>query len=468
VRAGPLHRIAGATALALLLSPLCVAGGPLATGTTAAITALPPAELEASLRALALDGAGCAPATLAGTAARARLDNDTTETMTVATQQTLPPTMRHASSNFTAATVSAHLLDGCRLLAVPIGAGASLASLAGRLAPADGGPVEYAPRGTADRGPTRIDPTLAIAADASGPVRITGDIRLVLWTADVTVQDNRSSVTVRAGVHGDPVAGPVPPEAVSLHGRQTEAYLDLYGADLTLGAAGAPLLLNAATLAASQGSLRLDEAALAVAGRPVSGGQVHAQAPATLDATRSGPGLDVQVRDAGGLDVDGQAVRVGGGALRGTLAWWLLAGVAVAVATAVALAKGAARRLAATERYGRTASVAATVAWLPLLGRHERVIQVVALLKLGRFADAERALAHPVRWRALRPTWEFLMAHLRAQAGRRAEAVGHLAACLVANSSFGADARADPVLRPLVDEARERAKAGAGRPEGYA
>jgi hypothetical protein len=472
--AARLPSIACVAALALLLPPV-LAEAPLATGTSRDVLALPAAGMDASLRGYVADGADCPEMTVAGTALRAHLENDTlVQGLTVAGQQPRPGSA-HAAFDYTLATVAAHLrhADLCRIMVLPLAAGAVVEAPATRLAPRDGSPARHQSMGTPDRADTTLDPTLSIAADVAGPLRLRGDLRLVLWEAELTVQDADRTTTLDTGAHGDPVAA-APQLPVRTNARQTEAYLDLYGANLTLAGASLQLLVDRATLRADAGELLLDGAALTVAGTSVAGSQVRLAAPARLHADRGGAELGVTVAGAGALEVDGRAVRLDGGLAKAPALAWLLAVALVGIPVLLAWRlKGAARELSGTERYATAAAVASSVAWIPLVGRHERVIQVVSLLKLERFAEAERLLGRSLRWRSLRwrshgPTWDFLMAHLCAQTGRHEEAVRHLSACLGADPSYATDARAAPALRPIVEEARARARAGAGHPEGYA
>ncbi|HUR64030.1 MAG TPA: hypothetical protein VM241_06070 [Candidatus Thermoplasmatota archaeon] len=449
--------------MALLLLPLCLAAGPAAMGTTAGIAASPRAILEASLRGYAADGSACGPGRIVGTAAQAHLENDTNE---FALGISPVGTPSHSASDHAGAAVTIELRDLCRVILLPIAGGTTVRGAATHLAPRDGPPTDHAPRGSTTRPPLRLDPTLSLDARLDGAFRLEGDVRLALWEADVTVQGADGATTIHAGKHSDRPPAPLPDVAA---GRmtQTEAYLDLYGANLTAVGLGPSLLLNFAALRADDGFLLLDQAALQVAGKAVAGGQVRLGAPAALEARRDASKLHVQVGHAATLDVDGNRVtQPGGGASAGTLGVLLvgLAGGSLLLGTWGV--KRATRRLAGTDRYARTVAMARWVAWLPLLGRHERVILVVALLKLERYPEAEQALARKRRWHAILPTWDFLMAHLRARTGDRAGAVRHLTACISIDPSYATDARADPALRPIVDEARHLAHGS--RPEGYA
>lgn len=99
----------------------------------------------------------------------------------------------------------------------------------------------------------------------------------------------------------------------------------------------------------------------------------------------------------------------------------------------------------------------------PRLAQDAALAAAICLLALGRAAEAHRRLLGRRQWAVhRRPTREFLLARAAAALGRREEAKASLARSLIAEPSLLLAAQADPLLAPILGEARP-----AGPAEAY-
>jgi hypothetical protein len=306
-------------------------------------------------------------------------------------------------------------------------------------------------------------PSLAPGDGTVRWLRISGDFAISLWEWDMKVSNETSAQTVRSGYtyqrYAPPVAG------VDTVGRYEERQVFLYA---DAGELEATLPVGAAA------GLEFMPTAGAVAGRmTLSQPDGHVDIGGSSFALRDGDWVEGGLQLAfAGLDDHGFLVRATGAptaasagghlvpmlvaAAPATSGWLWLALLLVPIAVGAVGAWQLSVRhglrkiqasLAASDYTGVVKAARPSLLRLPRRGDSVRTQLAVALLLLGRPADAAKTLAG---WKRGHPaTRDYLWACVHAAQGEAEQAVARIDACMAADPEFARHLLADPLLHRM-------------------
>jgi len=304
------------------------------------------------------------------------------------------------------------------------------------------------------------------ALDASGAttVHLRGDIVLSLWDIDLLLDDGEA-VTYESGQRAEAIAPSVAGFRTVEEHRPRQLYVHLTDADVTLRVEGAGTTAFVATPSVRAASLRLEapQGTLRAADRELEllGGELVLEEAAVRIGAPAG-GLPIVVDDAAGARMDGEPIELATGQVRRIGSeLWVVAGVglvALAAGTGSGLRRRTAQEMARLEaamaeaRYEDVAGMGNALLRSRRFGQEAGVIRCVALLRLGRAAEAKRTVQRMrARGSGSAAMQDYLLAHALCLEGEFDEAGERLAACLRRAPSMRTEVLANPVFRPLLE-----------------
>lgn len=372
--------------------------------------------------------------------------------------------------------------EGALILIAPTGTALVLkGNLSGQLEPYGGGDLSFASYANSTRPPTALSSHGTVLLTGSdGYLTVSGDFELVIWGANVTFQSASGATFVQTGLEREPV-GPAPPGMSGVeHTTAREAHLLLVNGSLTFPVTDAASVFapsarlagladnSVFTLSGAKGTFSLAGQRIPLNGEDL---QILGKVNVALES-RSDAFMDANVSGRP------QAVYVGGVAVDvfppdTSPAWPFLAAIpVVAVLVALVARRRRGQNLVADldglmrqERFLDAVAAARRLQRYPRFAEDGVVAEAVALVKLGRPDEARTVLQdRPVKGRRIAGR-NFLRARMAAADGHLEEALQFLAACLTESPAYTQDARADPVLGPLLKEVEKRESRNVG---GYA
>lgn len=416
------------------------------------------AFVEGQLRGILSQASDCGALRITGNGATMHAEFDeVTSSVVVAGASPTPTNQTTRQDEYATVDVAIVGTRDCRIVALPIEAQASARFETKSLALAQSGQLEIIARANSQRAASVLQETASMMAESSQPVKVTGHVRLIVYGANITIVSPSGTQHFETGSFQTPVVAGV---GNVYSTTQREAYLDFEGAILVLADLASPAVnLDDGVITMDEGygelrEVRLDDARIA--------GTAIVNAPFTIGLTGTSSGMSFQVLDAKGASLDGQAFQLDRPAAWPAVSPTGLIVVAAVIFVVVAFVIRQRRRIRGfldRQAYAAAASAARPIAWIPIVGRAARVALATSLVRLGRLQEAEQALRSREAWRSMEPTRSYLMAHIRAIQGDSRAATNHLIDCLSLNPGFVPEARADPALREIIDDALRGAKA---------
>lgn len=388
---------------------------------------------------------------------RATIDNYSVG-VRVAGAGVTPATSSRSFVNLTDASGVLTASPGVRILVVPKETRVQYSAAESTASYADTG-VQFEPRASFERPAFGFPAPHAVSLAGSGQVHITGSFQLVLWNVDFATATTR--------IETGPVDRPLAPGNLAYATDDLEAYMDIAQGSLsmTLGP-GATTLVESGNATAQEfrmtgatGVLQFGENSVRLASQTVEtadGAHVRlAIEDDSLQATLTGRPDE--------LRVDTRAIAPNNGL---ALPWWFspLAAILIYALYRLTAALGKRGMESAMEHrdYVRALGRARVFAWFPTVREDAIVVQGVSLIQLDHPGKAERVLLGRRPLHRLSAGRSYLLARIAAQRGDSGLAAQYLTECLSKSPGYVAEARADPHLRGIVNQAMR--KYG---PEGY-
>lgn len=434
------------------------------------VRTLDPAVASGVARAIAASaGSGGAGAgtdlRITGESVTVTVNQETTPTSVVTVGVYPPPTASGPTEHRYATVATTRVGDLYDLTIVPAGAEATLESLGGTALPSadttlhSGGHVN-----TEAQPPLRASVQATVLWEPTGDlaVHLEGDFAVAAWDWDLDV----AGTAVRSGNFRDTKVGAAG-VSVFAEDHAAEAFLQVRNGTLDLripdGRAARAYLAGlslstdgALALSGVKGAMPTPQGTLDLDGTIVFEGGV------AVDVTAQREGLSARLVRADAVRADGTLVPLAAtvGAGPAPVLPWLL-GLAGAVPIVAAAWRSAhlrrARRVTLLRMDAGRYELALHGSRGLLRSRRHRIfartVRTVALLRLGRPAEA-RQLLDERHWRGpLAASRLYLLAHASALEGDRQAADRYLQAGLALDGGLRADAASNPTLRPLLDRA---------------
>lgn len=458
------HKCVALILFLLLLAPATSAA--IIQGSVSSVEFTDGAAGHGPFRGAAVNGGQCGSVHVEGRVASGTMVvEEAYSELTVGGVTVAPTNQTNRTEELTQTSVSLTPRTGCSLHVVALNGDARISRGLRGLEPAGTVKEAHSPHASTTRPDQVLDASQSIHAAGAMTVVLQGQFRIAAWETEIRVTNGTDEYVVDTGNQEEEVLALGVP---ARRGYEREAFIDLHDATLNISGLSS-IYLDDIGFSIRTGRTILEEPRLEVDDAFFAGRRAELVSPATAMARPHEGGIVLEVERAAGLSVDGQAVRVAD-----SPSWALWPALAAAAIAIVLLGIESRRRAARSEtlvgrgEYRRAARMAATVSWLPLIGRPARIAQAVSLLRMDAFDQARDILTPARPWRSMQATWHYLWAHLSAATGDPQGARDSLAECLAMSPGYLPEAKSNPILEPVFEEAWEAVRrARTGHPEGY-